>query len=103
MNRAVRRHPGSTKEPAKGRANVRPFGRSGGRTATARSGKRGLAGLSPQWITDIVSELRKVVWPERQEALYLTMVVVVVAAFLGGLLGGLDIAFGWIVDKVLLR
>src|SRR5688572_4801240 len=101
MNRAVRRHPGTAKEP-KGRTNVRPLGRTGQRTTPARSGRRGFAGLSPQWIADIISELRKVVWPPPQEALYLTMVVVVVAAILGGILGGLDIAFGWLIEKILL-
>jgi preprotein translocase subunit SecE len=30
------------------------------------------------------------------------MVVVVVAAILGGILGGLDIGFGWLLEKILI-
>jgi preprotein translocase subunit SecE len=52
---------------------------------------------------DIISELRKVVWPSRQEAMHLTMVVVIVSAILGALLGGIDIGFGWLIDNTLLR
>ncbi len=102
MNRAARRQPATSKDP-KGRTNVRPLGRSGARTAPARTGRRSLTGLLyPRGIGDIVSELRKVVWPAPQEALYLTMVVVVVAAILGAILGGLDIGFGWLLEKVLI-
>jgi preprotein translocase subunit SecE len=64
-------------------------------------GLRGL--LSPQWFRDVMSELRKVTWPTRQETINLTIVVLVVAAALGIFLGGLDYVFNWIIENTLLR
>ncbi|KKL57326.1 hypothetical protein LCGC14_2236520 [marine sediment metagenome] len=52
---------------------------------------------------DIISELRKVVWPSRQDATYLTIVVLIVAAIIGAALGGIDIGFGWLIDNTLLK
>lgn len=51
---------------------------------------------------DIVSELKKVTWPTREDTISLTVVVLVVAVMMGALLGGLDVAFGWFVDRALL-
>ncbi|MFQ5879206.1 MAG: preprotein translocase subunit SecE [Dehalococcoidia bacterium] len=102
MNRAVRRHPTPTKPPKRGA--VRPLSRPTTRAAPARPARRGLLGiLWPRWLADIVAELRKVVWPPPQEAIYLTMVVVIVAAVLGGILGAIDIGFGWFLERILLR
>jgi preprotein translocase subunit SecE len=64
-------------------------------------GLRGL--MSPQWFRDVMSELRKVTWPTRQETINLTIVVLVVAAALGIFLGGLDFVFNWIIENTLLR
>jgi preprotein translocase subunit SecE len=64
-------------------------------------GLRGL--LSPQWFRDVMSELRKVTWPTRQETINLTIVVLVVAAALGIFLGGLDYVFNWVIENTLLR
>jgi preprotein translocase subunit SecE len=89
------------------RAQAAPGPGSGQRSvATARSplpagGLRGL--LSPQWFRDVLSELRKVTWPTRQETANLTLVVVVVAAVLGLFLGGIDYAFNWLIENTLLR
>jgi preprotein translocase subunit SecE len=67
---------------------------------------RGAAGrgslLRPKFVTDIISELRKVVWPTRQDVVYLTIVVVIVTLILGAVLGAIDIAFGWLIEKTLL-
>jgi preprotein translocase subunit SecE len=52
---------------------------------------------------DIINELRKVVWPSRQEATHLSIVVLIVAALVGAALGGIDIGFGWLIDNTLLR
>ncbi|HEX9988999.1 MAG TPA: preprotein translocase subunit SecE [Chloroflexia bacterium] len=41
-------------------------------------------------IRDILSELRKVTWPTREETRNLTIVVVGISATIGILLGGLD-------------
>jgi len=52
---------------------------------------------------DIIVELRKVVWPSRQDTVHLTIVVVVVSVIIGLILGGIDLGFAWVVDKILLR
>lgn len=99
-NRAVRRQ--RLKEPKErvggGRAIPRTTGPSGPqRGPTARSG----LGL-PRFAAEIVSELRKVVWPTRDDVVYLTIVVVVVTLILGAVLGAIDIGFGWLIEKTLL-
>ena len=62
-----------------------------------------MALLWPHWLANIVAELRKVVWPPRSEAAYLTMVVVIVSIALGAILGGIDIGFGRLLERLLLR
>jgi preprotein translocase subunit SecE len=56
--------------------------------------------LKPRWATDIISELRKVTWPTRQEVFHLSIVVIVVSLLIGLVLGSADLAFGWIVEQV---
>ena len=58
--------------------------------------------LRPQLLADIISELRKVVWPTRAETQNLTMVVLVVAIVVGVLLGVVDWGFNRILENVLL-
>jgi len=43
-----------------------------------------------QFFQDVVSELRKAIWPTREETIRLTWVVLVVASIVGALLGGFD-------------
>ena len=57
----------------------------------------------PAWIVDIISELRKVTWPSRQEVGYLTFVVIVISLIIGAILGSADLAFGWFVEQTILR
>ena len=59
--------------------------------------------LKPAWITDIISELRKVTWPSRQEVGYLTFVVIVVSLIVGAILGTADLGFGWFIEQTILR
>lgn len=59
--------------------------------------------FKPAWITDIISELRKVTWPSRQEVGYLSFVVIVVSLIIGMILGAADLAFGWFVEQTILR
>jgi len=56
--------------------------KGGGRTARAG-----------EFIREIRSELRKVVWPTRQEAVNLTIIVIGVSAAVGVFLGLVDFAF----------
>jgi len=57
----------------------------------------------PSWLEEIFSELRKVSWPSRDETLYLSMVVILVAISVGLILGGIDLLFNWVVDRLLLQ
>jgi preprotein translocase SecE subunit len=43
-----------------------------------------------------------VTWPSRETTFHLTVVVVVVAVTLGAILGGVDAAFAWLIEKLLL-
>lgn len=43
-----------------------------------------------QFIQEVISELRKAVWPSRQETIRLTWVVLVVGALVGSVLGLYD-------------
>ena len=71
----------------------------------AETGSRlySIMGWRPQYIMDIITELRKVTWPSRGDTIHLTIVVVVVSVIIGAMLGGIDFGFGWIIDKTLLR
>jgi preprotein translocase subunit SecE len=42
---------------------------------------------------EVVAELRKAHWPTRQEALRLSLLVLLVCAIVGAILGALDLAF----------
>ncbi|MFP3879862.1 MAG: preprotein translocase subunit SecE [Dehalococcoidia bacterium] len=42
---------------------------------------------------EVVAELRKAHWPTRQEALRLSLVVLIVCVVVGGILGALDYGF----------
>jgi preprotein translocase subunit SecE len=59
--------------------------------------------ILPSYFREVVSELKKVSWPSREETTRLTAVVITVAITMGLLLGGVDIAFNWLVDNTLLR
>ena len=57
----------------------------------------------PRWAADIVSELRKVTWPTRQETTHLSLVVIVISLLFGIVLGTADFAFSWLVEQTILR
>ncbi|MDA1096518.1 MAG: preprotein translocase subunit SecE [Chloroflexi bacterium] len=50
---------------------------------------------------EVISELRKVTWPSRQEAWRLTMMVLAVSAVIGVFLGIVDYAFSLLVTRTL--
>ena len=54
------------------------------------------------YIGEIISELKKVVWLTRREAAYLTVLVLIVSIIAGIVLGALDYGFTDLVDKVFL-
>ncbi len=70
--------------------------------ATPDQARRGGSLLKPRWAMDIISELRKVTWPTRQEIFHLTVVVIVVSLAIGFVLGAADLGFGWFIEHVVL-
>lgn len=46
-----------------------------------------------RFLGEVVSELRKVTWPTRQETTRLTILVLIVSVTIGGILGVIDIGF----------
>ena len=107
MSRAVRRQQAqSPKEPRDNRrGGLTP--RSGPRdTRGAKAptpARRRLRPKVPGWLEEIISELKKVTWPTREETAYLTFVVIVVALAAGVALGLVDVFFNWLIDNLLLK
>ena len=56
----------------------------------------------PRPVIAIIDELRKVVWPSRQETANLTVVVLVVAIAVGIFLGAIDFGLNRVVENALL-
>ena len=50
---------------------------------------------------DVISELRRVTWPNREETTRLTIMVIAVAAVIGTFLGLIDLAFTRILGFIL--
>ncbi|MCR4395013.1 MAG: preprotein translocase subunit SecE [Dehalococcoidales bacterium] len=55
-----------------------------------------------RFFTGIWSELKKVVWLSRREAMYLTMLVLIVSIAAAIVLGAFDYGFSTLVDKLLI-
>lgn len=106
MSRATRRAP-IVRKPAAKTPSFRPsVSRPVRQQATAAEAarKRSLYDrFVPRYVRDIISELKKVTWPTREETTRLTVVVVVVSVAIGLGLGGVDLGFNWIVDHTLLK
>jgi preprotein translocase subunit SecE len=106
MSRALRRQPLVQKPPAKTPSfrTSRPVKKQeSAATAEALKHRSAYDRFVPKFFRDIISELRKVTWPTREETTRLTVAVVVVAVTIGLVLGGIDIGFNWVVDHTLLR
>ncbi|MDY6892393.1 MAG: preprotein translocase subunit SecE [Chloroflexota bacterium] len=56
-----------------------------------------------KFVRETVAELRKVVWPTRQEATYLTTIVIVVTVIMAIALWAIDFGFSELMNMVLLR
>lgn len=56
-----------------------------------------------QFVRDIISELRKVTWPTREETLRLTGIVIAISLAIGLLLGLLDLVFSQILGATVFR
>jgi preprotein translocase subunit SecE len=75
-----------------------PAAASGGRGARSRNDRK--QRTSPvQYYREIISELRKVIWPSRQELLTYTAVVLIFVTIMVLIVSGLDYVFSWAVVK----
>jgi preprotein translocase subunit SecE len=54
-----------------------------------------------EYLHDVRSELRKVVWPTREEAINLTVVVLFITILMTLILGGLDFIFGQLLNQLI--
>lgn len=79
------------------RANV--FARAP-QTGAQRRPTPGRANPITQFVRESRTELRKVVWPTRQEATRLTIVVIAVSAGTGLILGGFDFGISQLFNLV---
>jgi preprotein translocase subunit SecE len=52
--------------------------------------------------SDIIAEMKKVVWPTRQETVRLTLIVIGICLIMGLILGAIDYGFSELVARVLL-
>ncbi len=66
-------------------------------SSATTSPRRGLI----QFFGEVVSELKKVTWPSREEAVRLTLLVIAVSAATGFALGLVDILFTRLLDLVI--
>ncbi|OGH07211.1 MAG: preprotein translocase subunit SecE [Candidatus Levybacteria bacterium RBG_13_35_9] len=55
------------------------------------------------FLKEVSDELKKVVWPSRDEIIRLTAVVIIVSALVGLYLGGADFILTKIVEAVILK
>jgi len=53
------------------------------------------------FIGEVISELKKVVWPTRQEAIHLTTIVVIVSVAVGAFLAIVDFVFSKLMQLLL--
>ncbi len=53
-----------------------------------------------RFVSEIIAELKKVVWLSKREAAYLTALVLLVAIAVGLVLGAIDYGFTNLVDKL---
>ena len=69
---------------------TRPAGAERGKTPTQRVAVEGRLEPVRRLYRDTMSEMRKVVWPDRETTKNLTLVVIGISVVLGVLLGGID-------------
>ena len=60
---------------------------------SARTASAGRGGRIGRFLREVISELRKVLWPSRNELVTYTIVVIVFVAFMVALVAGLDLLF----------
>ena len=56
-----------------------------------------------KFVSDIISELKKVTWPTRREATYLTTLVIIFTVAVAIVLGVIDYGFSKLMNVILFR
>ncbi len=56
-----------------------------------------------KFVSDIIAELKKVTWPTRQEATYLTTLVIIFTVAVAIVLGVIDYGFSRLMNLILLK
>ena len=94
MKEKTKSRPAPAPRPAKpvAREPSRPDGRPR-LPSVPRFGSAGVVDRTQNFIRDTRSELKKVSWPTRDEAIKLTLIVIAVSVAMGLLLGGVDYVF----------
>jgi preprotein translocase subunit SecE len=54
-----------------------------------------------RYLTESMSELRKVAWPTRETVVRLTLLVIAVSVVVGAYIGVLDVVFNTMIEQVL--
>jgi preprotein translocase subunit SecE len=54
-----------------------------------------------RYLTESISELRKVAWPTRETVVRLTLLVIAVSVVVGAYIGVLDVVFNTRIEQVL--
>lgn len=67
-------------------------------TSTRRPGGASVARLP----REVITELRRVTWPSREEAVRLTIMVLIVSTVVGLFLGGVDYVFNFLMTEFIL-
>jgi len=55
-----------------------------------------------KFIGETASELRKVVWPSRRDAINLTIIVIIISVAVGLILGLIDLGFSRVIRTLLI-
>jgi len=55
---------------------------------------------SRSFLVEVRNEMRRVTWPSRREVYATTVVVVLVSAFFGTYLWGIDLGLDWLVGRI---
>jgi preprotein translocase subunit SecE len=69
-------------------------------TASPRPAGGGPGGRPGRFIREIISEMRKVLWPSRNELVTYTIVVIIFVVIMIAIVAGLDIGFAKLVLKL---
>ncbi len=104
MGRAARRQQERAERRSQTQQVRTPRSMQASTSAPAPAAARGRGSLlRPRWASDILSELKKVTWPTRQETTHLTVVVITVSIAFAALLGAADVGFSWLIEQTILK